>query len=131
MRAGVDIVAGVIAVAAFASATTYAAEKPRAMTRAEFLFRAAQPCPVTGKTHGACPGYVVDRLIPVVCGGVDAPSNMRWLTMAEARAKAKWDRIGCRAGRKYVYPWEAPPAVTEAHAAELPPDAMEVKPLPP
>jgi len=32
-------------------------------------------------------GYVVDHVIPLECGGLDAPSNMQWQTEAEARAK--------------------------------------------
>jgi hypothetical protein len=106
------------------------AAEPR-MTRAEFLFRAAQPCPATGRTHSICKGYVVDRVIPLVCGGEDAPANMRWLTVAEAQAKAKWDRIGCRPGRTYVFPSLAAPSATQSYAADLPPAAMEVRSLSP
>jgi len=31
------------------------------------------------------PGYVIDHVIPLACGGEDAPSNMQWQTAAEAR----------------------------------------------
>lgn len=41
------------------------------------------------------PGYVVDHVIPLACGGLDAPSNMQWQTVAEARAKDRIERIGC------------------------------------
>ena len=49
----------------------------------------------TGYPHGR-PGYVVDHIKPLACGGVDAPSNMQWQTIAAARAKDKVERAGCR-----------------------------------
>lgn len=58
-------------------------------------FKHAHPCPATGKPSGACPGYVIDHIKPLACGGADAPANMQWQTVAEARAKDKWERIGC------------------------------------
>jgi hypothetical protein len=45
----------------------------------------------TGYPHGR-PGYVVDHIIPLSKGGRYDPSNMRWQTKAEARAKDKWER---------------------------------------
>src|SRR3989442_15991596 len=47
--------------------------------RAQFLRQ-------TGYPHGR-PGYVVDHIVPLECGGADSPSNMQWQTVAEARAK--------------------------------------------
>jgi hypothetical protein len=49
----------------------------------------------TGYPHGR-PGYVVDHVRPLVCGGLDAPINMQWQTIAEAHAKDKTERAGCR-----------------------------------
>ena len=43
-------------------------------------FKKQHPCPSTGKTHGSCPGYVVDHVQPPKRGGADAPSNMQWQT---------------------------------------------------
>lgn len=48
----------------------------------------------TGYPHGR-KGYVIDHVVPLACGGADAPSNMRWSTIAEAKAKDKWERKGC------------------------------------
>lgn len=42
-------------------------------------FQRAHPCPSTGKTTGACPGWAKDHVIPLVCGGCDAVSNLQWL----------------------------------------------------
>jgi hypothetical protein len=49
---------------------------------------------MTGHPHG-WPGHVVDHIIPLACGGADAPSNMQWQTIAEGKAKDKWERKGC------------------------------------
>jgi hypothetical protein len=59
-------------------------------------FQRSHPCPATGRTSGACPGFVVDHVRPLACGGADAPSNMQWQTSAAAKAKDKWERVGCR-----------------------------------
>jgi len=42
------------------------------------LFRAANPCPATGKATGACPGWVVDHIKPLCAGGADRPTDMQW-----------------------------------------------------
>src|ERR1700674_2572623 len=49
----------------------------------------------TGYPHGR-PGYVVDHVKPLACGGADDPSNMQWQTIAEGKAKDKTERVGCR-----------------------------------
>lgn len=49
----------------------------------------------SGYPHGR-PGYVVDHIRPLACGGVDAPSNMQWQTAAEGKAKDAWERHGCQ-----------------------------------
>ena len=41
-------------------------------------------------------GYVVDHIVPLACGGADEPSNMQWQTAAQAKAKDKVERVGCR-----------------------------------
>jgi hypothetical protein len=52
-------------------------------------FKKSHPCPSTGKTSGACPGYVIDHIQPLKRGGVDSPGNMQWQTKAAAKAKDK------------------------------------------
>jgi hypothetical protein len=58
-------------------------------------FKNEHPCPGTGKSRGACPGWVIDHIKPLACNGADAPSNMQWQTVSEAKAKDKWERKGC------------------------------------
>jgi hypothetical protein len=48
----------------------------------------------TGYPHGR-PGYVVDHIIPLECGGADDPSNMQWQTAADAKDKDRTER-DCR-----------------------------------
>ena len=49
----------------------------------------------TGYPHGR-PGYRVDHIVPLACCGADDPSNMQWQTIAQAKAKDKVERIGCK-----------------------------------
>jgi hypothetical protein len=53
-------------------------------------FEKSNPCPSTGKSSGACPGYVIDHVKPLKRGGADSPSNMQWQTKEAAKAK---DRV--------------------------------------
>jgi hypothetical protein len=52
-------------------------------------FKKSHPCPSTGKSSGACPGYVVDHIAPLKRGGADSPGNMQWQTREAARIKDK------------------------------------------
>jgi hypothetical protein len=40
-------------------------------------------------------GYVVDHVVPLECGGADAPSNMQWQTAEAAKIKDRTER-NCR-----------------------------------
>lgn len=62
---------------------------------AKEAFKRQQPCPSTGRGSGACPGYVIDHVRPLECGGADAPENMQWQTIADGKAKDKTERY-CR-----------------------------------
>ena len=55
-------------------------------------FERQHSCPSTGKTKGKCPGYIVDHVNPLECGGADEVSNMQWQAIAAAKAKDKTER---------------------------------------
>lgn len=65
-------------------------------------FRQLYPCPSTGRSAGACPGWAVDHVIPLVCGGCDSVANLQWLPLAIKSAsgtlpKDRWERrVYCR-----------------------------------
>ena len=42
-------------------------------------FQRAHPCPSTGLTTGACPGWSKNHVVPLACGGCDAVANLQWL----------------------------------------------------
>ena len=50
-------------------------------------FQKGHPCPATGKMTGACPGYVVDHIVPLKCGDADEPGNMQWQTKEAQRQR--------------------------------------------
>ena len=56
-------------------------------------FTRSHPCPSTGRTEGQCPGYHVDHVVPLACGGSDLPGNMQWLS---AEANLRKGSMGCR-----------------------------------
>ena len=58
-------------------------------------FQREHPCPSTGKTSGACPGYRKDHIRPLACGGADAVQNLQWQTIAAAKAKDRWELRTC------------------------------------
>ena len=63
-------------------------------------FKRSHPCPANGHRAGACPGWVIDHVIALACGGPDKPSNMQWQTVAAAKAKDKIERKGKNCKRK-------------------------------
>ncbi len=84
----------IILIAACAvSISASAGIKRSASAKAEF--KLAHACPSTGMHKGACPGYVIDHVKALACGGEDAPHNMQYQTKVEAKAKDKWERKGC------------------------------------
>lgn len=59
------------------------------------IFRRIHRCPTTGLQTGACPGWAVDHVIPLACGGCDAVPNLQWL---DDKAKALKDGYERRIG---------------------------------
>lgn len=64
------------------------------------------PCPANQQTRGSCPGYIVDHIIPLDCGGPDHPSNMQWQTIPDAREKDKIERRGPTCKNRQTSPEE-------------------------
>lgn len=62
-------------------------------------FMKLHPCPSTGKTKGACPGWQVDHIIALVCGGRDSVDNLQWLSVEAHKAKTREDIKNCRRKR--------------------------------
>ena len=60
-------------------------------TGAKDAFRRQHPCPSTGRSTGPCPGYVIDHIQALKHGGADKPSNMQCQTIADAKAKDRWE----------------------------------------
>lgn len=80
-------------VLAFVSVHAIAADRSPAI-RAEFMRQ--NPCPATGSTRGACPGYQVDHREALICGGRDELPNLQWLTVEEHKAKTRVEVKLCR-----------------------------------
>jgi 5-methylcytosine-specific restriction endonuclease McrA len=66
--------------------------KRKRSNSARSAFRRNHSCPSTGSTRGACPGYEVDHVTPLACGGADESWNMQWLTKEANRSKGA---MGC------------------------------------
>ena len=64
--------------------------------KAKREFQRENPCPVTNKRRGACPGYQIDHVVPLKCGGADKPSNMQWLTVQQHKEKTAREAKQCR-----------------------------------
>jgi hypothetical protein len=67
-------------------ASTIEARIPRS-SAAKAAFARLHACPSTGRHVPHCPEYVIDHVVPLACGGADAPSNMQWQTIAAGKAK--------------------------------------------
>ena len=63
--------------------------------KAKAIFKFTSPCPATQRTRGSCPGYIIDHINPLTCGGADSPENMQWQSKVEAKEKDKWERRNC------------------------------------
>lgn len=53
-------------------------------------YRRIHPCPVTGLTTGACPGWQINHVIPLASGGCDSVSNMVWMPNQIKTCTADW-----------------------------------------
>lgn len=62
---------------------------------ARHAFVKAHSCPSTGSHKLPCPGYIIDHVMPLCAGGEDAPRNMQWQTVEEAKVKDRGERKLC------------------------------------
>lgn len=92
-----SLVFALVAVASAVSPAFARIDRDRAQVRA---FRAEHPCPATGRTRGACPGWHVDHVIALCSGGADRPHNMQWITREAHREKTAVDVRECRLNRR-------------------------------
>jgi hypothetical protein len=90
--------AGLIIALLITSTLTQASE-PRSH-KAKAAFQRLYHCPKTDKPRGACPGYIIDHVIPLCAGGADDPLNMQWQTLSEAKAKDREEARQCAALRR-------------------------------
>ena len=81
---------------------------PETQSRSSTVLRAFKrihPCPSTNSSDvdAACPNWNIDHIIPRICGGRDAVSNLQWLPVSIKRTadpdnKDRWER------KVYCYP---------------------------
>ncbi len=73
-----------------APSTRYPNETARNVSQAtkDNVYRLAGVAPKT-------PGYVVDHVRPLACGGGNSTANLQLQTVAAGKAKDRWERQGC------------------------------------
>lgn len=91
-------VASFLAIALLAG-TAESADRSPAL-RAEF--QRQHPCPSTGQPRGACPGYQVDHIQALKCGGRDELGNLQWLAVEAHKEKTRRDMRGCRNRKEWT-----------------------------
>jgi hypothetical protein len=81
------------------AAPAQAAERSSAVRAA---FQRAHPCPSTGKTTGACPGYRLDHIASLCWDpSGDVIGNLQWQTIEDAKKKDRFEKQACALKRKY------------------------------
>lgn len=72
-------------------------------------FKQIHPCPATGFSTGACPGWSIDHILPLACHGCDEVGNLQWLPnklkTCAGICKDRWERkINCAPAQLVVMP---------------------------
>lgn len=55
-------------------------------------FKRIHPCPANGMTTGACPGWALNHVIPLACGGCDSVANLDWMPNEIKSCAEPWCR---------------------------------------
>lgn len=60
-------------------------------------YKKLHPCPATGLSAGACPGWSINHTIPLASGGCDAVYNLDWMpnaikSCARPECRDRWER---------------------------------------
>lgn len=91
-RRKIPLIVTLVALASLALLDASAGTVRSASAKTAFYHR--QACPATATNKPPCPGFIIDHIVALDCGGSDAPENMQWLTVAAAKAKDKTERDG-------------------------------------
>jgi len=62
-------------------------------TAARRAFQREKPCPAIGQATGACPGYVVDHIVPLKRGGTDEPGICSGRRQRRRKRRTVWSRF--------------------------------------
>ena len=76
MGTGPKLVSFIVAIAVAIASTALSAREYRSREVSR-EFQREHPCPSTGRTSGACPGYRKDHIEPLACGGPDEVWNLQ------------------------------------------------------
>lgn len=85
----------ILLIAACALSITPVLAKQQRSQQARHEFVRVNACPATGAHRLPCKGYVIDHVKALACGGADTPANMQWQTVADAKAKDRWELKEC------------------------------------
>lgn len=64
------------------------------------VWRKTHPCPATGKTTGACPGWRADHIIPLELYGPDRVDNLQWQELEASKVKDKLENEAAKVMRR-------------------------------
>ena len=81
--------------------TTQAEARTKRSQSAKVEFKQQHPCPANDSTKRPCKGYVIDHIVPIACHGADAPSNMQWQTVADAKSQGQVGAQGVQEERRW------------------------------
>lgn len=66
-------------------------------------FKKSNPCPSTGKSRGACPGYVIDHVVPLKRGGEMPLRICNGKRKKRPKPRTRWSNVNKEESRCAVY----------------------------